>query len=338
MPGDSRKVARKRQKRAQNRQVAHRARSGSPYRLIGERGTTQACFINGNWRDEGLATMHVVKRGPDGRSVVASFLVDIWCMGLKDAWGVVGMSEREFLERLESNPYCDLEIQRVDIDLVKRLVAGGIRFANRNGFRLPHRYQRWTAILGDMGNSAEAGLTDFGLDGRLLFTGPLDDLKKRLIGCKVEEFLSRDDVDADLVDDVESALLPDERAEFDAGIAQMTANLVNAVKEWCFSQEIAPHPRLGDAVDILIESQFAIRADPADAEASPDLEYEDEAIEPIQPEELENAVKSLLELLGPEDRISVQAALDQIGAFMKGAELKEIKSRVVAGPEEDVLF
>jgi hypothetical protein len=49
-------------------------------------------------------------------------------------------------------------------------------------------------MFGDLGDVASADISDFGKDGGLRFVGEFDDLKGRLIGCSVEDFLAKPDV------------------------------------------------------------------------------------------------------------------------------------------------
>lgn len=95
--------------------------------------------------------MYVLRRTSVHGLVMAAFLVDMWCAGLKDARGRLSATMDAFQEWVP-NPRGGIRqgFKQVDPAAVRRLVAGGIRFAEQNGFRLPSRDQRWTAMLGDL--------------------------------------------------------------------------------------------------------------------------------------------------------------------------------------------
>ena len=88
----------------------------------------------------------------------------------------------------------ELDVARLSTSEAKRLVAGGVRFARQNGFKLPPHYERWTAIFGDLGDLAAVDLTDFGVEGGLRYVGTKAFLQRRLAACTVDEFLNRPDV------------------------------------------------------------------------------------------------------------------------------------------------
>ncbi len=110
--------------------------------------------------------------------------------GLKDAWGELDMLHDE-IDRHVDRAQERFELVRIEPDAARQLVAGAVRFARQNGFRLPPHYERWVNLLGGMLDPATADLRAFGKDGGLLWIGPLNDLRRRLIGCSLDEFLAR---------------------------------------------------------------------------------------------------------------------------------------------------
>ncbi|MFQ5502665.1 MAG: hypothetical protein ACE5EQ_10260 [Phycisphaerae bacterium] len=257
MAGKSRKKAQKQHKRKQRRAELTRRQAGSPYQRIGRSGEVVACYINEDWEKSGFASLFVLRRSRDQGLVLAAFLVDLWCIGLKDAWGRLDITMDEFKNGILNSHRRVVDLVRIDLDTVKHLVAGGIRFAHQNGFKLPHRYQRWTAMLGDIGDWKSANLREFGHDGKLCYVGELEDLNNKLIGCSVSEFLGRDDVDY-IMGNQQLAT----KDEDDLAVAELSDELnhrvVNAVRKWCFANGNEPHPRLADAVDIMLESMIQV--------------------------------------------------------------------------------
>lgn len=297
-------MGRRNQKRAQKKREQSRARSGSPYRLIGASGDLMACYINRGWKEDGKASIYVVRRVPGGGYALGAYLVDLWCMGLKEAYGRLDLDYDEFLAQTQG-PDAPLEIERIDLDTVRRLVAGGIRFAGQNGFRLPPRLERWTALLGGVGDPATADLSGFGLEGKLHYEGSLEDLRKRLIGSKPEEFLARPDVEF-VLDDTDFTLVDDDELVLNETIDDAQAKLLASVRQWCFANKLLPHPRLADAIDLTMESAWQLQVGWGDDE---DAEVEPEAIDASR------QLNDLLAIESETDRAQLIAALDQLQKF-----------------------
>jgi hypothetical protein len=158
----------------------------------------------------------------------------------------------------------------------RRLIAGAIRFSRRNEFKLPHKYERFAAAAGVSPADADAAdLSDFGgPGGKLRYVGSIGTLRQKLIG-PVDDFLARGDVefvmgpdsmasfdddykDADDQDedhDVEDAF-DDETGEPPEELRQ-AINLIadraeSAVRQWLSDGGRDPHPRLSDAVDVVL--------------------------------------------------------------------------------------
>lgn len=326
--GRARQQARKRRQRT--RQSKQRARANS-YRQVGERCELVACLINQGWAEQGMASVFVLRRMPDGALAMAAFLIDTWCMGLKDAWGRLDISMKEFQEISEDRP--EIRFGRTDFETVQRLIAGSIRFARENGFRLPRRYDRWVALAG-VSAHGEADLGDFRRDGKLVYVGPMLDLRDRLIGQPVDEFLNRDDVQfaVDMDDnhivgssramarelleraqecDALMEVDPDdagagERAEeqFEEGLEHLRRGFLDGIHRWCFSQGITPHPKLHEAWNLHELAMMRMEKDVEYDADSPEIQAGRDALE------------ALLDLQPPRHRAQLSEALSQIRGFV----------------------
>lgn len=193
MSDAARRKERQRLKRKMKKAQMRRAVAGSPYKRIGQIGKLEACYINADWQSSGLASIHFVRQNPQGGFALACFLIDLWCAGLKDVWGALDMLH-DAIDRHVDRTAEHFELVRIEPDVARSLVAGAIRFARQNGFRLPPHYGRWVSLLGEIPDPATADLRPFGKDGGLLWVGPLDQLRRRLVGCSLDEFLARSKV------------------------------------------------------------------------------------------------------------------------------------------------
>lgn len=282
MGSDPRRKQKQKLKRQAKRAQVRRAQGNSPYSKLKHAGEIEACYINADWREQGMASVLVLRRVPGGHAL-GGFLVDMLCVGLKDAWGRIDIGMAEFRETL-SDAQDRMEMVRLSPEEAWGLIAGSVRFARKNGFRLPPRYERWTGLLGPLADCENADISDFGDEnGGLVYIGRLDDLRRRLVGS-LDEFLARPDVKfispdldpsllgerhedgpgIDAEDDEEMQELA-EAAEAQAGveeaIALLRSKMLDAVRSWLFRNSIPPHPRLGEGVDIIIESTMQCNPD-----------------------------------------------------------------------------
>lgn len=103
----------------------------SPERYIREKARQlpiDKCYINGDWKEKGLAQIVVTRKKANGNYVVGVYLVDTFCMGVKDTFCRHDMSDDEILQMndkisggvgLEEIPYIEAH----------NLIYGGIAFA-----------------------------------------------------------------------------------------------------------------------------------------------------------------------------------------------------------------
>ncbi|MBI4717462.1 MAG: hypothetical protein HY763_06635 [Planctomycetes bacterium] len=336
MSNRQRKLEKHRQRRREVQRKQQVVSARYERRLQSHELPLYCCRINANWQELGMASLIVARRVDAGLLSFAAFLVDRWAMGLKDAWGRTGVSISSFEERLGRRDE-NVPVASVDIATARQLVFGGIDLSKELGFRLPRHYERWTGILGPLrsGETIDRGL--FRKDGRIIFVGQQSDLEQRLVGCTVEQFLSRPDVsytvevgrsygpdsNGDLDDD--AYLDDDDDDDDDTGaIELMVDKLQQRAREWCFAHGEAPHPLLGTAVEAHVRSAATAGHDVV----SPTPDDENESF-PAEAEYLYlNALAAILNDVGAPPEID--AAFAQLGRFMRNfASAAEFRDHLV---------
>lgn len=278
MSRDPRKKERQRLKRKQKKLKMRRENSRTILQRIASEGGTLECWINPGWREQGMAAILVLGQ-LHGRFACAMFLLDVWCVGLKDAWGRPEIGEAEFHDELLQSWLEQYDGKRISPADAAKFVAAGIRFSRQNGFRLPPHWDRWVSIFGkSLPEPKTADLADFGVEGKLRYWGDMDFLRKRLIACTPQEFIDRPDVEW-----VMSSASPFEFADFDSEgeddeldedaevteemfgmLERMSERLDDAVRKWCFSKGIAPHPKLKDGASLLLAATLPLAAETED--------------------------------------------------------------------------
>lgn len=91
------------------------------------------CLINEDWKEKGLATILISKKQPSGNYLIAVYLVDIFCLGVKNAIFHFNMSEHEYEETKDKMFAQQPEIP-CDIVFAHNLIYGAIDYAEELGF------------------------------------------------------------------------------------------------------------------------------------------------------------------------------------------------------------
>lgn len=302
MSHSARAKEKRRRKENQKKREARRRQSGGPYKLLNNARLIEQCWVNEDWQNQGEASIYVLCRVPGRGYAVMAFLVDIWCIGLKDAFGQLDYPPEEFDDRMENGP---LDMAEMDIDETRELVAGAIRWSRQNDFALPRRYERWTAVFGPM-DIDNADISGFGVDGKLRYIGSEKDLRNRLIRCSLEEFMARPDVEIAAMGIDEESLDDDDLTEFEENIGIVSDDMVDKVRQWCFANGHQPHPDLADAMEIMItamlETELPENPDAPPEEASTSVMFKN--------------IESLLTVEAPARAANLRMALDQFQRYI----------------------
>jgi hypothetical protein len=129
--------------------------------------------------DPGFALVIVARQPGFNQIEFCSYLVDIFCLGVKDASGLrkVNLSEYKTFTGYAYEPFTTGTTE-IDLQLAQAIVFGGLEYAARLGFE-PH--QDFAAARSHLGEwSGEPKLT-FGKDGKPFYVnGPYDNSAKIL--------------------------------------------------------------------------------------------------------------------------------------------------------------
>ncbi len=139
------------------------------------------CFINSIWQEKGLATILISKKQPGGNYIFAMYLVDVYCLGLKNTmfnFNFNGAEYDEMKQRLLQGPD-----DMVSCDIVKahNIIYGAIDYAEELGFR-PHKDFKITEHILNP-ELIDDGIDDieFGYEGKPFFIAGPDDNINRII-------------------------------------------------------------------------------------------------------------------------------------------------------------
>lgn len=159
------------------------------------------CYINPEWQEEGMAHIIITRERAGGLTVFASFLVDTFCLGVKDADYAIDFTPEEVEEAL-SHFKESHELVETDYYSVHNLIYGAVEFAEEAGIEPSKEFATASHILADDNDDIPLIEYDYGRDGKhFLIIGP--EGKERKYLRTLEEHLGDDFIFTDLGEEYE---------------------------------------------------------------------------------------------------------------------------------------
>ena len=94
------------------------------------------CMVNADWKVGKLASVSVARKHTNENITAGLYLVDLNCLGVKDAHYLFNISESEYKRMISSNGQLDLI--SISYELAHNIVYAGLEFAKELGFN-PHK-------------------------------------------------------------------------------------------------------------------------------------------------------------------------------------------------------
>jgi hypothetical protein len=134
------------------------------------------CFIS---ETRGLVTLIIVRKLPNRNFVTANFLIDSYCLGLKNTDTQIDLTAAEYevyFDRLSENIG---HFQECTYATLHNWVYGGIAYAEEIGFKPHPDFNLSRYLLEEDTEDVELIEFEFGRDGQPLFIeGPYDNSKR----------------------------------------------------------------------------------------------------------------------------------------------------------------
>lgn len=89
----------------------------------------ESCYVYRPIWDSGVGTVLIVRRMANGRLFVGNYLLDVWCLGLKDAF-VSEWTMAQLSDYLSEQP-----MEACDAGYAKTLIMGAIDYGAEQGFQ-----------------------------------------------------------------------------------------------------------------------------------------------------------------------------------------------------------
>jgi hypothetical protein len=134
------------------------------------------CWINPDWEESGLATVIIARKHPNGNITFATYLTDVFCLGLKDTMYFYNESENRYEEMCELiYENAGQEREEVEYVFAHNLVYGSIEYAEELGFKPNKDWSLTQFVLNEDDDKVEMMEIEFGREGMPVYiSGPFD--------------------------------------------------------------------------------------------------------------------------------------------------------------------
>lgn len=156
------------------------------------------CLVNPDWQEQGQARVLISRKKPGGRVAFGLFLVDLYCLGVKDVMVEEDMPKSKYEQFMKPMMYFDEKPIRCDQKLGHSIIYGSINYARSLGFEPHEDFEQAKYILMPEGETAIDPSVKFGKNGRPFYIqGPHDDAEyilatlKKTVGDGNFDFLSQ---------------------------------------------------------------------------------------------------------------------------------------------------
>jgi hypothetical protein len=137
------------------------------------------CLISRDWEEPGeLVQILVARSSPEGAIGASVFLVDLGCLGVKNAFTRYFLSRGEY-EALRRSISESQRLKKADLDLAAKIIQEGINYAERLGFKPHPDYYDAAMLLEGADPAACPTPIPLGVDGKPFFvSGPHDNVPR----------------------------------------------------------------------------------------------------------------------------------------------------------------
>ena len=133
--------------------------------------TLSECSIMANWLEGGLAPILVVRQQPNLKYLFGMFMVDYYCLGLKETFFKANVKFDKIAEMKARLSYPLVPFEYED---ARSLILGGIQYAKALGFE-PQKDWKYTQYIIEADKPFENKF-EYGKDGKPFYvSGPHDD-------------------------------------------------------------------------------------------------------------------------------------------------------------------
>ena len=129
------------------------------------------CIVPNSLFEIGIGNILVSRRLPDGSIALSAFVVDVFCLGVKNAFFKLS-SEFEYEHTIKAQliqAHNDQSFENLHPSCSRKLIEGAVRYAKDLGFSPHSDYKKAKGIFGDFDDSVCPVKYTYGQDGKPLY-------------------------------------------------------------------------------------------------------------------------------------------------------------------------
>ncbi|HXX78263.1 MAG TPA: hypothetical protein VEI53_07220 [Ktedonobacteraceae bacterium] len=142
------------------------------------------CLISDNWdkkENSGLVQILIAREQPDGDICFGVYLIDTYCLGLKNTFANAGFSHSRYMSEIRNNIFRAGKPVDCSIELANQMIYQSIEYAEQFGFEPEKDFVLSQYLLPPRGELEEPYKLTFGKDGKPFFiSGPHDNVERIL--------------------------------------------------------------------------------------------------------------------------------------------------------------
>jgi hypothetical protein len=162
---------------ADKRKAGATMSGGKVLQIIGAaRAPVRTCVMAERLFADGIGWVVLARALPSGQVGASFFLVDVWCLGVKDAFFLV-MAQRAFEERMHESSR-DQPVVAIDPSVARKLLHDAAAYAGSFGLAPSTGFAEAEALFGDIPLATKT--FSFGKDGKPFFMSGPNDSRTRI--------------------------------------------------------------------------------------------------------------------------------------------------------------
>ena len=141
------------------------------------------CLITANWQQDnsGMVQILLARQQPDGDICFGSYLVDMYCLGLKNTFANAGFSRTRYENEVRGRIFRAAAPEECPVELAHQMIYASIEYAARFGFQPEKDFALSQYLLAPRGELEEPYQLTFGKNGKPFFiAGPHDNVARIL--------------------------------------------------------------------------------------------------------------------------------------------------------------
>lgn len=139
------------------------------------------CWISRSWKKQGISNIILSRKQPDEDIVFGVYLVDLFCLGLKDTFYNANFNQFRYENELRDPAIDRQDMIECPVPLAMEIIYGAIDYAANLGFS-PHKdFKLGKYILEEKERVNITGKVEFGKDGMPFYVAGRDDDVDRIM-------------------------------------------------------------------------------------------------------------------------------------------------------------